>query len=161
MEVSFTGINNIYVGYRPLSSTEIKTIIPEATSLYDNLTMRFRGNLTDDATGQDLSDFKNLIAKVKTYSQRDFFNHEKPDEVSLDVQYAIYNDVRKKNAMSRFILNGVDVPLHCNKDLAVYTYMAKFTKRIASLVHPNENKETFANFANDIIHSTAVQYIER
>lgn len=158
MEVSFTGLNNIYVGNRNFVSREYKTLIPKSIKVEKDIVLRFRASLTDDKFGPDLTLFKNFLKRMRIYGKRNFLNTDKPNEVCLDVQYAVGRDREGEKAISGFILNGVEVPLSDNKDLVAFTYLAKFTKRIAE-ASKSENRKILANYANDIIHSTALTFI--
>lgn len=161
-DISFTGMNNIYVGTRRFLEHEYQSLIPPGSTVNRDVVVRLRATLTDDASGYDLADFKKLINKVKTFSERKYVNLEKPDEVCLDVQYAVTNDKRgREAAISGFILNGTEVPLEKNEDLHIFTYIAKFTRRLAKFVKPSEDRETLANYSNDIIHQSALTYLER
>ena len=160
--VTFTGINNIYVATRRFRNNEYETLIPAGMRVKRDVVVRLRAALTDDASGQDLNDFKKLIQKIKTFSDRKYVNEINPEDVCLDVQYAVTEDRSGvENAISGFVLNGTEIPLERNEDLHLFTYIAKFTRRLAKFVTPKSDKETLANYTNDIIHQTALTYLER
>lgn len=159
MSVSFTGVNNLKVlksnkqGYGLFqgSDGEVKQGVKKLTEI------KLRFNLTDDAAGKDMSELRNALkASLRGYS----YNPKEPDMVELHLKDISGDDGVVKSTQSLLSLNGQDIQIKKREDLALYTYLAKLTRKIANLPETSTNQKECINMVNTAVDRNAIYYID-
>ncbi|MBR1424723.1 hypothetical protein IJ579_04090 [bacterium] len=163
MKISFTGLNNIYIGRKNY---------PDGIRVYDDVTkssrhfgdlyvVRMRGQLTDDTFGKDLTEYIDTVVDYLDDTDIDYINYETPDVVQLEVGYSTGKGTKKQAPLAFFNLNGKPVRLEKNKDLAIFTFMAKFTRLIGKDPNLSDDAKDIVKFINEVINGSAVNFIDR
>ena len=114
MQVSFTGFKN--AGY--LTATRIGE---EPVEVYQS-----NIQLTDDANGKDLTEFKNVIQKTGG----NFINPINRDFVNIECVRRPYTDDYGDGVENFIFLNQREVEV-CDKNLPIFSFLAKLTRNIA------------------------------
>lgn len=162
MNIAFTGINNLHIGKKQYS--KIGSYIDHDKKIKqgeNNYTIiKISADLTDDQKGKDLTDFKNTLAKCKTYYQKNCINPKNPNHIDLIVTKKETKTSKGKLDISLFQLNDQEILIHEREILPLLTFLAKFTRKIASSETTSEGQKYYANLANQSIHTEAVNFIE-
>ena len=161
MTVSFTGINNVYVGKKQVK--KFSTYLSNTNELKQGectyKSVRIKCNLTDDSKGKDLTEFKTALKKSDT--QAKYINKENPNTIDLMVTNKEANDgIIGKSSTSMIKLNGEDVTLTDRKELPLFTYLAKLTRQLTNSPEVSNNQKVCTNMANEGIHNNAIDFIE-
>jgi hypothetical protein len=162
MNVSFTGINNIYIGKRASSGygeyiTKDGNIKSGEKDLLDVI---IKCDLTDSKRGNHLLDYQNALKKISSYSQVDYVNPDAPRHVELLAQHVNVPNDKDALSFTTFKLNGTEVVLDNPKILPLYTYMAKLTRDISVMPNSTEAQKGYASLVNRYVHDDAVYYID-
>lgn len=162
MQVSFTGINNIYIGKKAASCygeyiTKNGNIKNGEKECLDVL---IKCDLTDSKRGNNLSEFQNAINKIRSYSQVDYVNPDNPKHVELLAQHVKVPNDKDALSFTTFKLNGTEVVLDDPKILPLYTYMAKLTRDISRMPNSTGAQSAYATMVNRFVHDEAVYYID-
>ncbi|MBO5386253.1 hypothetical protein J6A64_08050 [bacterium] len=162
MQVSFTGINNLYIGKKAYS--EFGSYLLNNGNIKEGdracLDVLIKCDLTDSKKGNHLSDFQNALKKVSSYCQADYTNPQKPQHVELLAHHVRVPDDKSALPFTVFKINGTEVVLDDPKVLPLYTYMAKLTREIAGLSKISDAQQAYARAVNKYVHDEAVYYID-
>ncbi len=162
MEVSFTGINNLYIGKKVYSKfgsyINDSGITKRGQKNYTDVLIKC--DLTDDAQGNHLDEFYKTLSQCRPCYQVNCINHEKPNHIELLMSHFGVEDGDSKVLNSNFKINNYDIMLDERQILPLFSYMAKLTKTIANAKGPSENQKEYAMFVNHAVHNEAVNYIE-
>jgi hypothetical protein len=162
MQVSFTGINNLYIGKKASSGfgkymTRQGDIKEGEQQFFDVL---IKCDLTDSKRGNNLSDFQNAVNKVRSYAQVDYVDSKNPKHIELLAQHVkMPNDTDALN-FTVFKLNGTEIVLDNPKILPLFTYMAKLTRDISNASNHTDAQGAYASMVNRFVHDEAVYYID-
>jgi len=162
MEVSFKGINNLYIEKRTYS--KFGSYLAQSGHVKQGqknyMDVLIRCNLSNDYRGNDLSEFLDTLAKCRPCYQHNCINKENPTQIRLLMQHFSVKDdvVDVKN--SNFKINDYDIMLDEREVLPIFTYMAKLTRTIAFSEGPTEAYKKYAKFFNTAVHNEAMNFIE-
>ncbi len=162
MDVSFTGINNLYVGKKQYS--KLGSYLAQNSEIRqgkNNYTLiKLGADLTDDETGKDLTDFKTTLSKCRPCYQKNCINPQNPNHIDfLVIRKEVKNAIGTLRS-SLLQLNNTDILLNEREILPLLTFLAKFTRKIASGKTTSEAQKYYANLANESIQKEAVNIIE-
>lgn len=115
--INFTGLKNI--GFLNIYEKQPQIPFPLRRS---NMIIQ----LTDDYNGKDLSEFKEILKKCATKEESYIFPHDSNFLHLFTAQYENSIDIPE------LFVNWIKVPTE-NKTMPLFTYIAKVTKRIASM----------------------------
>lgn len=162
MQVSFTGINNLYIGKKAYSvygsyAARDGNIKEGEKNCLDVL---IKCDLTDSKKGNHLSDFQTALEKVCSYAQVDYINEQKPKHIELLAQHTKVAGDKDAHSFTVFKLNGTEIVLDDPKILPLYTFMARLTRDIAALSKVSDAQQAYARAVNKYVHDEAVYYID-
>ena len=165
-ELSFTGINNVRVlrkiykqwGPYPAFDMHVKTDLQNAAKHgekhYKEIVLHC--DLTDDANGNDLSEFKK-IARQYEYK---YINRNRDDHVILHLKrYDVYDNAGKVT-VSNFAINEQNVGAASRENLPLFTYMAALTRKIHGFQSLGDEVKKCIALVNRSVHKTAMDFIE-
>lgn len=162
MQVSFTGINNLYIGKNAYS--EFGSYLTRDGNIKKGdkscLNVLIKCDLTDSKRGNHLSDFQNALKKISSYCQVDYENSQKPQHVELLAQHVRVPNDKSAYSYTVFKINGTEVVLDDPKILPLYTYMAKLTREIAASPKASDAQQAYARAVNKYVQDEAVYYID-
>lgn len=162
MQVSFTGINNLYIGKKAYS--EFGSYLTRNGNIKDGdkicLDVLIKCDLTDSKNGNHLSDFQAALKKISSYCQVDYENKQKPQHIELLAKNTRVPKDKSALSYTVFRINGTEVVLDDPKVLPLYTYMAKLTREIAALPKVSDAQQAYARSVNRFVHDEAVYYID-
>ena len=161
MDISFTGINNLYIGKKCYSKycsyLARNGKLKNGTKDYKDVLIKC--DLTDDDSGQHLTKFRKALSKCRPCYQVNCVNSKKPTQIELLMNhFKVSEDAGVQN--SSFKINGYDIMLDEPQVLPLFTFMAELTRSIASLKESSKAKKYIAKEVNRAIHNTAVNFIE-
>ena len=161
MNISFTGINNLYIGKKSRSS--YGTYMTKDGNIKDgeknNLDVLIKCDLSDDEQGKHLSEFQTVAKKVGLKTQLDYVGSKKPQHIELLAKHVEVPDDCNALSFTAFKINGTEVPTD-RKTLPLYTYMAKLTKDISGMDNSTKAQKKYADAVNSFVHEEAVYYID-
>ena len=162
--ISFTGIKNLYIGknnYKKFGSYvsslgEIKQGEKDVTEI------KIKCQLTNnpDGSGNDLSDFWNCLYRSGSNYQNNCINKSTPSTLDLFIRRNEITDDIEKVSYSTFKVNGYDVLPASSKVMALFTYLAKFTREVAADSAKSDAQKHFLNLANKSICEEACKYLD-
>ena len=162
MQVSFTGINNLYIGKKAYN--EVGSYLTRNGNIKEGekacLDVLIKCDLTDSKRGNHLSDFQNALKKISPYCQVDYVNKERPRHIELLAHHVRVPDDTSALPFTVFKINGTEVVLDDPKVLPLYTYMAKLTREISALQKVSDAQQAYARAVNKYVHDEAVYYID-
>ena len=161
MEVSFKGINNLYIGKKTYSKfgsyLSHNGQIKQGQKNYTDILIRC--NLVDDARGDDFKEFLKTLEKCRKHYQTDCINMQNPSQIRLVMQhFSVPDGTNVQN--SNFKINDCDILLTERKALPLFTFIAKLTRIIAFAKGPSEAYKNCAKFVNAAAHNEAMNFIE-
>lgn len=162
MDVSFTGIENIKI----LQKTSKKF---GSYLSYDNEIKRgeklqseihIHCDLTKDAQGDDVGDFFGAIKRSGGDYALYCLNHKAPNHVELHAKgFEVKDDIVDASS-AQFKINGKDIMLTNDKVLALYSFMAKLTRKIINKPETSERQKYFVQKVNDFVDAEARSYLD-
>ena len=159
MNISFTGINNLYIGKK--SSSSYGEYITDdghfANGNKKHLDVLIKCVLTNDEKGKHIADFDTALKKSGIISN---FDPENPDE-PIEIELLAEHTELEKNAspFTNFKLCGAETPI-MRETLPFYTYMAKLTLDISNLGSASNAQKEYAQTVNKFVQNEAVYYID-
>lgn len=161
MDVSFTGINNLYIGKKCYSKygsyLNHKGKVKSGTKNYKDVLIKC--NLTDDDCGRHLTKFQEALSKCRPCYQVNCINTKKPSQIKILMNhFKVTDGAGVQN--STFKINGYDIMLDEPQVLPLFTFMAKLTHSIASSKENSNAQRCIAKEVNRAIHNEAVNFIE-
>lgn len=162
MEVSFKGINNLYIAKRNYS--KFGSYLAHDYSIRqgqkDYVDILIKCDLTNDARGNDLNEFLNTLAKCRPCYQKNCINPQKPSQLKLLMRHFTVKDDVVDVLNSNFDINDYEIMLDEREILPLFSYMAKLTRTIASAEGLSVAYQKYAKFVNAAIHNEAINFIE-
>lgn len=163
METSFTGIHNLYIGTKKPYSVHGSYvnnagIVKQGLKNYTEVLIKC--DLSDDAQGNHLSEFLEILKKCRPCYQVNCINKEKPNHFRLLMTHFGVKDGDVNVLNSSFKINNYDIMLDEKEALPLFSFMAKLTRQIANAKGPTEAYKNYAKFVNHGIHNEAMNYIE-
>ena len=162
MQVSFSGIKNLYIGKRQNSKfgSYVNSIgeIKQNEKTYTQV--KIRCELIDDECGDDLSKFKKALAKSCERCQLNCLDENNPNRLEILLTRQDIDDQSGLVANSNIKLNGYDISLNEKGLLPMYTYLAHFSKEIADLPNASDAQKYYANLLNKSVDEEARNYID-
>lgn len=162
MEVSFTGINNVRIfkkSYQKIGSyLSNDSTVKQGNKQY--LDVLIQCDLTDDALGKDLTEFKETLKKCRPCYQVNCVNSKQSNHVSLMSSTSLAKDTFGIARNSTFKINGYDIMLDERQILPMYSFMAHLTRKISQMADLSHEKQQCASFVNKAIDTEAVNFIE-
>lgn len=161
-KITFTGITNLSVARR--LSNKFGTYITSAGDVkqgdkaYAEFRIKFK--LTDDESGQDLTDYKNALSKCNKSFQAKCLGQNLTDEFVFSVKRCSVMDDAEKISNSNFMFNNIGLLPNERSILPLFSYLAKLTRKMASLPDISEAKKDIFKQTNQSIQEEAVKYIE-
>lgn len=159
--VSFTGINNLFIG-KNISQKFGTYITSSGVPKLGNKNytiMKIKCNLTDDAAGKDLTEFREALERCKCFQA----------DAVLDTDIGTLNFITKRCDVkdncehvsnSNFFINGVQVAANERKILPLFTYLAALTRKLKTHPVMNDAKDVYVNLTNESIHEEAMKFID-
>lgn len=161
MNISFTGINNLYIGKK--SGSSYGTYMTSDGNIKEgekkHLDVLIKCDLSDDEQGKHLSEFQTVAKKVGLKTKLDYVNSKNPQRIELLARHVEVPDDYNALSFTAFKINGTEVPAD-RKTLPLYTYMAKFAREISDLDSSSKAQKKYANVVNNFVHDEAVYYID-
>lgn len=162
MEVSFTGLSNIYVG-KKLYSQVGSYLSNDGNIRVGNKvcsSIKLKCKLSDDAIYKDLTDFKEALKKAAKCNKEDYINPSAPDTIDLTMDRIEAVDRAGHSSVACFKLNGKNIPLSTDEHLGLFTYIAKLTRRFLQTPDMTEPRRICVKTVNSAIQEEAVKYLE-
>lgn len=162
MEISFTGIKNLYIGKNTYSRighyVTADGIIKRGPKDYTDILIKC--DLTNDEQGNHLDDFYQTLAKCRPCYHVNCIDSKRPGHIKLLMKhFGVKNEV--VNVLnSNFKINNYDIMLDEREILPLFSYMARLTRTIALAHGPSETQKQCATFVNHGVHNEAMNFIE-
>ena len=147
MNINFTGINNVSVGY-----TKVKPNVFTKADIYS-----FYGDIFDDMSGQDKTEFKNALKKAGAYYEWNCTKDVSPDTFFIQVMKE-EGDSLKIPPRINFYLNFCRIPMNTDATLPIFSYIGKTLVKIQNMIG-NENNIKLARTANKILTDEILKYL--
>lgn len=163
MNISFKGINNLYIGKKEKSgfgmyldnNGEIKQGEKKIT------TIKLRCDVTDDKNGKDFTNLKECAERSGSFVRLNCVNEENPEKVELLVtRVTAKDDVFGECSTSMINMNGHNIQLTDKKQLAMFTYLAGLTRKMSKLPSVTDAQKVYIDMANKSVHEEAVKFID-
>lgn len=149
MNISFTGINNVVATY-----TKYKPNIFTKAEMY-----AFFGNITDDMSGSDKSDFYDAIKKGGYYYERSCTKDAFPDSFFIQVIKEKGDNLKIPQHVS-FILNNCRIPMNNDKTLPIFSYIGKTLLKLHDMTENADLKKLTAD-ADKLLMDEILKYLKR
>lgn len=161
MQVSFTGIKNLYINKTTFQEfgSYISNDSKVKQGIKDRTNIKIKCDLTDDEYGYDLSEYKETLAKCRPCYQVNCFDRKNPQKFELLVYRQDVADKKGHVSMSDFLINDYDIMLDERQILPLFTFMAKLSKRIANIMPINAEEKFSANLVNKSVEEEAEKFI--
>lgn len=159
--ITFTGITNLYTGekiYSKFGSYVTNGDIKQGEKNYKELLIRCK--LTDDSTEKDYTEFWNALGNSRNSYQARCVMQNSKDEIVLNIKRCEVEDDVLDISNSNFTLNGIAIEPNDREVLPLFTYLAKFTRKLAAQPENSPEKKELFNLANKSIHEEAVKFID-
>ena len=161
MKVSFTGINNLYIG-RSVNTKPDVYLDCNLNVKHGNVKStiyKIECTLSDDSNGNDLTYFNQELDKLEPVMKNDYINKENPNKVTMYVRKKTVENDPLAIPLPSFIINDSDV-FGMKNDLPLFSIMARITKKAALQCQPNSEARKAYKDVNNTIHQRAVEIIE-
>lgn len=162
MNVSFTGINNIYIGKKKYSKfgtyLGIDNEIKHGNKLYTEI--KLKCNLTNDEKGNDLDDFKKTLSRCRPCYQYNCIDKNNPNKFELHLKRFDTKDDVFALSNSNFDINNYEIMLDEKQILPLLDYIAKVTKKLSQSKNLTDNQKQVMSFVNKSIAKEAEEFIE-
>lgn len=162
MEVSFTGINNLYIGKKAYS--KFGSFLSQSGAIkqgnQDCLEVLIKCDVTDDARGNHLSEFVDAVGKCHPEIRDSFISKEKPNHLKLLTKRVRVDDNPRPVEYSILKLNEGEAVIENRDILGLYSYLARLTRDIVSMDNVSEAQKHYAKVVNRSIHNEAMDYID-
>jgi len=160
--ISFTGIQNLYVGKRNYSKygsyLSLDGNVKQGNKDFTEVLIKCK--LTDDKYGNHLSEFNEVLSKSRPCYHVNCINKKAPDEIKLLMKHFNVQDDPIDVNNSEFFINDYQIMLDEKQVLPLFSFMAKITRLITNAKGPTENQKQYAKFVNNAVHNEAMNYIE-
>lgn len=161
MNISFKGIENLKIlkhtreSEGPLLLTNGRTVPAKETTLI----VKAKYKLTDEGE-KDLTEYNKVIKNVQKTTNWDFREPGNEDECTITAFYTKRNVLGKDYYSTKLLLNNNDLELVNDSLLPIYTYLAKFTKKLTNSDITRPNQKPYTQGIHDTIHEKACQYFD-
>ena len=168
--VSFTGINNFHIFRK--SYKQFGTYLPPSGAQNPDLQFALRYgekqynelilhcDLTDDISGNDFTKYLYALSKSYNKSKYQYMDFNKPNHVCIHLKRFDVEDDIGHACESWFKINGQDIILNRREVLALYTFMAEITRKLANVRGMSQNIVKCLRFMNKSVEKSAVDFIE-
>ena len=165
MQVSFKGINNVYVEKSKKEDKRFGSYVDSAGNIKQGeksySTIKIKCDLTDDENGNDYTKFKDTLSRSRYSYEAQCINPKNPHHIELEVNRCeVEDDIEGIVANSQFKLNNTDIQLTERQDLPMYTFMAYLTRNICNTPGISHAKSNCVNKVNDSVHTEAMNFID-
>lgn len=162
MDVSFTGINNLYINRKTYS--KLGTYLSEDRELKQGkkfyTEIKMRCNLTNDAQGNDLGDFQKTLSKCRPCYQYNCIDKNNPDKFELNMKrFDVKNDIIP-TSNSSFDINDYEIMFDEKQILPMVDFMARLTKKLSKSKDLTDQQRKVMSFINESIATKAEDFIE-
>ena len=162
MDISFTGIENIKILQKTSkkfgSYLSYNNEIKQGNKIQSEI--HIHCDLTNDANGNDVNDFYDAIKRSGGDYALYCINPKSPKHIELCTKGFRVQDDIVKTSNAQFKINGKDIMLTNDKVLALYTFMAKLTRKITQKPEMSERQKYFAQLVNDFVDAEAREYLD-
>ena len=162
MNVSFTGINNIYIGKKKYSKfgtyLGIDNEIRQGNKLYTEI--KLKCNLTNDKYGNDLDDFQKTLSRCRPCYKYNCIDKNNPNKFELHLKRSDVKDDVLAISHSNFDVNNYEIMLDEKQILPLIDYIAKITKKLSKSKNLTDNQKQVMDFVNKSIAKEAEEFIE-
>ena len=162
--ISFTGFNNLYIGKK--LDKRFGSIVRSDGQIVQGqknyATVLIKGNLTDDANGADLTEFKTALDKCQDNYTARIIKQKTTDSIRFVTTRCMAKDEEtgEKIFNSNFELNGVSIQANDRKILPLFTYLAKLTRKLKDMPEISEDRIKCLNTSNKGIAEEAIKFID-
>ncbi|MBP3924808.1 hypothetical protein J6E39_06165 [bacterium] len=161
MDVSFEGINNLYIG-RKCYSKSGHYMTPRGNTKFgptDYTEVLIKCDLTDDNNGKHLTAFNEMLSKCRPCYQVNCIDHNNPSQIKLLMKrFQVPDGTGVEN--STFDINDYEIMLDEKKALPLFSFMAKLTRYISCSKEFSQNRRNVAKDVNIAIQNKVVDFIE-
>lgn len=169
-KVSFTGINNFCIfkksykhfgTYLPSSGVqnpELQFALKQGEKHYNEFILHC--DLTDDSSGNEFTGYMNALSKAYGKSKYQYMDFNNPNHICIHLKRFDVNDDVGHVSESNFKINGQDIILNRREVLALYTFMADVTRKLANVSGMSKDIVKCLHFMNKSVEKSAVDFIE-
>lgn len=162
--ISFTGFNNLFIGKKldKRFGAYLRSDGQLAQGEKKYAQILIKCDLTDDAKGADLTDFKTVLDKCQDNYTARVLKQKSPNSIRFLTTRCMAKDEEtgEKIFNTNFELNGVKVQPNDRKILPLFTYLAKLTRKLKCLPEISEDRIKYLDFCNKGIAQEATNFIE-
>lgn len=162
MDISFTGINNLYIGKKAYS--KFGTYLGEDRKLKQGkkfyTEIKMKCNLTNDAQGNDLEDFQKTLSRCRPCYQFNCIDRLNPDKFELHMKRFDVKDDFLPATSSSFDINNYEIMFDEKQILPMVDFMARLTRKLSKSNDLTEQQRKVMSFINQSIADRAEDFIE-
>lgn len=162
MDISFTGINNLYINRKAYSKfgtyLGVDRELKQGKKFYNEI--KVRCNLTNDAQGNDLEDFQKTLSKCRPCYQYNCIDKNNPDKFELDMTRFDVKDDILPTSNSSFDINNYEIMFDEKQILPMVDFIARLTKKLSKSKDLTEQQRSVMSFINKSIADRAEDFIE-
>lgn len=158
--ISFTGINNLYLGkrvYNKVGSYILKSNVEQLAAKHTDLLIKCK--LTDNMEGMDLTEFRKALDKCGDCIQAGNVKNTQLGNFELIINRSDISE-RNYSNVTGFKVNGCSVLANERKVLPLFTYLAALTRKLAAKADISAEQKYYFSLANRSIAQEATKYIE-
>jgi len=162
LDISFTGINNLYIGKKTYSkigtylNADMK--LKRGNKFYTEIKMRC--NLTNDKQGNDLEDFQKTLSRCRPCYQYNCVDKNQPDKFEFHMKkFDVQNDILPTST-STFNINDYEIMFDEREILPMVDFMARLTRKLSKSKDLTEQQRKVMSFINKSIATKAEDFIE-
>lgn len=162
--ISFTGFNNLFIGKKldKRFGAYLRSDGQLAQGEKKYAQILIKCDLTDDAKGADLTDFKTVLDKCQDNYTARVLKQKSPNSIRFLTTRCMAKDEEtgEKIFNTNFELNGVKVQPNDRKILPLFTYLAKLTRKLKDMPEMSEDRIKCLNTSNKGIAEEAIKFID-
>lgn len=159
--ISFQGLNNLSIAKKNFV-THGSYITKGGRIKYgdkDNLYVRIKCDLTNDASGNHLDKFKEALSQCDAFYKENCVSKDNPNAIELLMRnYQVEGD--KDAEFNCFKINGCEIPMNNRAILPLYSFMAYLTREASKHPTTTSTRQKYTDIVNTKVADTAMDYIE-
>lgn len=159
--ISFTGINNIYIGKN--ATSQMGSFISKSGDVKhgfrETLYTKLKCTLCDNELGKDLSEFRESLNRRKCFQTKSVADTDTTN-FELIIKRNHITDSDEQVSESDFFLNGIGIKPNERNMMPLFTYLAKITRTLRLSPQMSESQKECLGVMNQSIAEEAMRFID-
>lgn len=159
--ISFTGINNIYIGKN--ATSQMGSFLSKSRKvkhgLRETLYTKLKCTLCDNESGNDLSEFRDSLKRGNCFQTASVADTDTTN-FELIIKRNHIKDSNEQVSESDFFLNGVGIKPNERGMMPLFTYLAKITRTLGLSPQMSEPQKECLGVMNQSIAEEAMKFID-